>query len=276
MLNREIWSSDIKNFVLDLLNKTMEIIKGEFVGFYIHGSLAMGGFNPDLSDIDIIVVTKKSLSENNKRALAHLFLTYSKEPFPIEISFLNEIQLNNWVHPCPYDFHYSEFWRERYENDLLRGTNLFLNNEVKCDSDLAAHITIINNRGICLKGRPIDKIFPLVPRSHYISSIMDDFQDCLVNIEQEPTYCVLNLIRVYMYLKDGIIASKQEAGMLAELFLPFEWNLTIQKAVNYYVKDGQQDNFEINKLLLFRDYMNTKVKELWNNHNVNESCLENF
>ncbi|QFG01168.1 DUF4111 domain-containing protein [Psychrobacillus glaciei] len=271
VFNGENCSSDIKNFVLNLLNKTIEIIEGEFVGFYIHGSLAMGGFNPNNSDIDILVVTKNSLRENNKRVLAQLFLTYSKEPFPIEISFLNEKQLNNWVHPCPYDFHYSEFWRERYEDDLLRGTNLYLNSEIKCDRDLAAHIMIINHRGICIKGRPIDEIFPLVPRSHYVSSIVDDFQECLVNIEQEPTYCVLNLIRVYLYLSEGIISSKQEVGILVKLFLPIEWHLTIQKAINYYMKDDQQDNFEINELLLFRDYMNKKVQELWNNQSVNES-----
>ncbi|MEI2358527.1 nucleotidyltransferase domain-containing protein, partial [Mesobacillus zeae] len=40
-----------------LLDGTKEMISEKFIGFYIHGSLAMGGFNPKSSDIDVLVVT---------------------------------------------------------------------------------------------------------------------------------------------------------------------------------------------------------------------------
>ena len=41
----ETSSLEIKDFVNNLLYKTKEILKEDFVGFYLHGSLAMGGFN---------------------------------------------------------------------------------------------------------------------------------------------------------------------------------------------------------------------------------------
>ncbi|MEK3953803.1 MepB family protein [Psychrobacillus sp. FSL K6-1464] len=31
-------------------------------------------------------------------------------------------QLKNWRHPCSLDFHYSEFWRGKYQDDLSRDT----------------------------------------------------------------------------------------------------------------------------------------------------------
>src|SRR5699024_3564942 len=110
--------------------------------------------------------------------------------------------LKYWNHPCPFDLHYSEHWRERYQYDVLNETDNYLNNAVHTDTDLAAHITIMNHNGICIEGEPIHKIFPTIPQSDYISSIMGDFEDCLHNIQSEPIYCTLNLIRVYWYLNE--------------------------------------------------------------------------
>ncbi|UII55915.1 nucleotidyltransferase domain-containing protein [Cytobacillus spongiae] len=150
----ETCSCNTQNFVLYLLEGIKEIVEINFVGFYIHGSLAMGGFNPNCSDIDVLVVTKNPLRIETKRMLAKFLLTHSSEPFPVEISFLNKEQLKNWEHPCPFDFHYSEFWRERYVSDLFQGKNQYINDEQMKDVDLAAHITIITQKGICLEGPP--------------------------------------------------------------------------------------------------------------------------
>lgn len=262
-----IWKkcpSDIQDFVFHLLKKTKEIINGGIIGFYLHGSLAMGGFNPKSSDIDILVVTNKSITIETKRKLTQLFLTCSKNPFPLEISFLNKEHLETWEHPCPFDFHYSEFWRKRYEEDLSKGTYEYLNGDIKTDPDLAAHITIITQRGICIEGKPIVEVFPTVPRSHYITSIMGDFQECLENIEENPIYCTLNLLRVFWYLKDGIISSKQEAGNWGLESLPKELSLTIQKVVNSYANEKDTFDFEKNGLLSLKNYIYNNVQNLLN------------
>ncbi len=149
-------SSDIKDFIFNL-QKHIYKINDDLIGFYIHGSLAMGGFNPNSSDIDVLVVTDKSITVETKRNLAKLLLMCSNSPYPVEISFLNKEQLKDWQHPCPFDFHYSEFWRERYENDLFRGTYKFLNGDIFTDTDLAAHITITNYRGVCVTGKQLVK-----------------------------------------------------------------------------------------------------------------------
>lgn len=259
--NWKTCSSDVKKFIFYLQNVITEVINDNLIGIYIHGSLAMGGFNPNSSDIDVLVVTNKSITVENKRKLAQFLLIYSNSPFPIEISFLNLEHLQNWQHPCPFDFHYSEFWRERYENDLLKGTFKFLNGNINTDIDLAAHITITNHRGICLEGTPINKVFPLVPQSDYISSIIADFQECLENIEDNPIYCTLNLIRVFWYLKEGVISSKQEAGSWGLLTLPKELSSTIKKVVDSYANENDND-FENHELLLLRNYISDKVQKL--------------
>ncbi|MEH7237990.1 aminoglycoside adenylyltransferase domain-containing protein [Bacillus sp. JJ1562] len=264
MANWETCSSEIKDFVFHLLIEFKEIFKKDFIGCYLHGSLAMGGFNPNRSDIDILIVTSKSMDLGTKRRLAQLCLTHSSKPFPIEISCLNENQLKNWSHPSPFDFHYSEFWRKHYENDLANGTYHYLNEKVKTDADLAAHITITTNRGICIEGKPIGEVFPLVPSSHYISSIMGDFEDCLVNIEEDPVYCTLNIIRVFWYLNEGVISSKLEAGNWGLAALPKEMGITVKKAVECYEKDKETDIFNKDELLLYKNYILDKVQRLIN------------
>ena len=58
------------------------------VGVYLHGSLAMGCFNPDRSDIDLLVVTHKALSPQQRRAVAELMVARSGAPWPVELTVL--------------------------------------------------------------------------------------------------------------------------------------------------------------------------------------------
>lgn len=255
-------SYDIEKVIYDLKEAIKNILKENFIGFYVHDSLAMGGFNPNSSDIDVLVVTDKTLKVETKRGIAQFFLDYSNSPFPVEISFLSKGQLRDWQHPCPLDFHYSEFWRERYQNDLLKGACNFLNEECNTDTDLAAHITITNHRGICVEGEAIDKVFPSVPQLDYISSITGDFEDCLQNIKVEPIYCTLNLLRVYWYLKEGVISSKLEAGNWGCRVLPQDFSKTVRNVVKIYM--GEEENCPLSKeeLVFLRDYLKEKVQEL--------------
>ncbi|MGD6960410.1 aminoglycoside adenylyltransferase domain-containing protein [Rossellomorea aquimaris] len=253
---------EVKNFILGIQKEITKILNDDLVGFYIHGSLAMGGFNPNSSDIDVLAVTNKSIALETKRKLAKFFLNCSNSPYPVEISFMNKKQLRDWQHPCPFDFHYSEFWRERYQDDLLRRTYEFLNEDINTDPDLAAHITILKNRGICMAGKPIAEVFPLVPRSDYISSIVGDFKDCLDSIEEDPIYCTLNMTRVFWYLKEGVISSKEEAGRWGLSALPKEMSITVNKVLGCYT--GQKDayEFENDELVMLRNYIFNSVQNL--------------
>ena len=258
-------SSVTNDFIFTLKTRISEMLEDDLVGIYVHGSLAMGGFNPKSSDIDLLVVAKKPVSVEAKRKLAEFFLLQSNSPFPIEITFLNTEQLDAWQHPCPFDFHYSELWRDRYATDLSNGTDTYLNAGIHTDPDLAAHITVTAKRGVCIYGTSFDEVFPIVPSSDYISSIMGDFTDCLDEIIKNPVYCTLNLIRVYWYLKEGVISSKQEAGCWGLSAFPAELKNTVAKAVACYSDDKDNDCFEKEELILFKNYISNKVKKLIDN-----------
>ncbi|BDR60419.1 nucleotidyltransferase domain-containing protein [Lactobacillus xylocopicola] len=56
--------NDLKthHLITKLKEQTTAIIKDNLVGLYLHGSLVLGGYNPQVSDIDFIVVINKTRS----------------------------------------------------------------------------------------------------------------------------------------------------------------------------------------------------------------------
>lgn len=210
----------------------------------------------------MLVVTETPIGMETKKKLAVFFLEHSGSPYPVEISVLNLAQLEEWKFPTPYDFHFSEYWRERFEQDAAEGATTCLDTEGKSDIDLAAHFTILNHRGICLEGRPIEEVFPVVPKADYLTAILDDYEDCLQKIFQDPVYSILNLIRVYWYLKEGKISSKQEAGEWGIWHLPEEFSPIVVVALKDYVGEELGAVFDKAALTQIKDYIHSEVKHL--------------
>ncbi|MER2262308.1 MAG: aminoglycoside adenylyltransferase domain-containing protein [Psychrobacillus sp.] len=250
-------TNQVKEFTLQVIDEIQTVIGDNTVGFYLHGSLALGGFNPISSDIDLLVVTEKALTLHEKLTLTEFFLKWSKKPFPIEVSFMNRSQVEKWEYPSAYDYHFSEYWRKRYEED--REQWLIEENR---DADLAAHITIINYKGICLRGESIELVFPNIPMIDYIDSIWEDYMDCLSNIEKKPVYCILNMLRVYRYLMDGTIFSKMDAGMWGSEFLPEKQSQLVNFAIDIYTGERSDLQFKTENLVAFKEYIKEEVNVL--------------
>jgi len=85
-----------------------QVVGANLIGLYLHGSLAMGCFNPNCSDLDVIAVTAEGMAVETKRAVAAILLQQSGAPHPIEVSFLRRRDLAPWRYPTPFDFHYKE------------------------------------------------------------------------------------------------------------------------------------------------------------------------
>ena len=55
-----------------LLEGVDDALSDNFVGFYLCGSLALGGFDPETSDVDVLVVTGRPVSDAEFAALKAL------------------------------------------------------------------------------------------------------------------------------------------------------------------------------------------------------------
>lgn len=241
----------------NLVATFQQMLSNDLIGIYLHGSLAMGCFNPRHSDIDLLVVTRNSMTIETKRDVAQYLLKSSLAPAPIEISFLVQKDIHPFLHPLPYDLHYSESWRDRYIRALADGTWHTWNDEKKADNDLAAHITIMRARGICLSGKPIQEVFPSVPPALYAASILGDFDDANAERQRMPVYFTLNACRVLAYLREGHIYSKDEGGAWGLQKLPTKLHGVVQQALETYRGNLMDAPFDETALTQFAHYMDT-------------------
>ncbi|MEC0306091.1 DUF4111 domain-containing protein [Paenibacillus lautus] len=218
-----------------VLDQAVDLFKkelgGNLVGIYLHGSLAMGCFNPDTSDIDLLLVVADKLTRDHMRRLAKKIIAFHDD-MPnqqgLELSLVLESSLQRLVYPPPFEFHYSAFHREKYlaDDDYLCGGSL--------DADLAAHYTVIYHRGITLYGKPVQEVFTSVDREHYIQAILHDVEGAVQDITGSPMYYTLNLCRVLYYLREGVVSSKKEGGEWGLRALPSQYHPMIEHALHQY------------------------------------------
>ena len=204
------------------------------LGIYLHGSLALGGFQPGRSDIDVIVVTAQRIELETKRRCIELFLRISRMPCPPDIRFLVELDLFPYQHPLLCDLHYHEIWRENYHQELGTGTWKHWSDKAKRDPDLAVHLMVLHRYGICLSGKPIAEALPPVPERDFRDTIIKDVQVTQGKPLYDPISFVLNACRAYPYLQDGKILSKDAGGFWGLAHLPDQYHPLICQALALY------------------------------------------
>lgn len=236
-----------------LVSGFIRILGSDLVGVYLHGSLALGCFNPQRSDIDVIAVSRRSVTREERRLLGQLALRNSgplerprRPPYPLELSVLTEAQLRPWRYPTPFEFHYGESQRERF----TVGDFGPLWDE---DHDLAAHVTVLTKAGLALHGSAIDEVFPAVPNSDYTDSLLRDLAWCRQH--RLNVYAVLSASRVWATFTEHRLHSKLSGGLWALERAPEEFQPLIGRAINVYSGESQDDDFDAAAVAAYLDYV---------------------
>jgi predicted nucleotidyltransferase len=241
--------------------RVRRILGGNLRGVYLHGSLALGCFNPAGSDIDLLVVTQRPMPVATKRLLAEAVLRTSNAPRPLEISVVHTRQSHPWRHPTPYDFHFSEAWRARLRHELQDGGWRRWNDEERFDGDLAAHFTMTRQRGVWLWGEPIARVIPAVPVADFEDSIVSDLDWARARAAQSPVYGILNHCRVYAYVAEGHIYSKWEGADWAIERVPAEFRALVSSALDAYQGSGAAA-FDRANVLAFMNWVSDTITRL--------------
>ena len=244
---------------------TKTILKEQLTGIYLHGSLAMDCFNPEKSDIDLIVVISNDISDSQKMLLMKEIVNLNqKAPAKgLEISVVKKEYCTSFKYPTPFELHFSPIHLQWY----LDNPTEYIEKMKGMDKDLAAHFTIINKYGIVLYGEKIDSVFSDVPLRDYIDSIFCDIENAPEDIIDQPVYTVLNLCRVLAFLSDGLYLSKKEGGKWAKDHLPFEYQPTISEAINCYTTNLEMIKTE-ESLIMFANKMLYLIKDKLKHINI--------
>lgn len=218
------------------VKESREILGDNLVGVYLHGSAVMECFNEKKSDIDLLVVINKEISDEIKMRYMDMVVRLKADAPEkgIEMSIVRKEVCKPFVYPTPFELHFSITHLGWYTADSadyvakMKGT----------DRDLAAHFTIIYHRGKCLYGEEIENVFEKVSRKKYFDSILSDIEDAKEDIITNPAYIVLNLCRVLAYKREGLILSKKEGGdMGGGLRIGSKEGNSLQKIAPYWPKE---------------------------------------
>lgn len=253
--------SAVALFVDRVVDALQDELGDSLVGVYLHGSLALGSYYPPKSDIDLVIVVRSVLDATGRQSLSRLFVDLSKHrptTGDVEVSAVTESAARSFVHPMPYEMHYSTSWNER----IVRG-DVDYTAELR-DYDLAAHVSCVRESGVALFGPPPAELFAAVPREDFLDSILDDLEEITEdqNILRTPVYGVLNGCRVLLVLSDRSrrVPSKEEGALWALDHLPEEHRPVIASALDAYRSPDPVKCSDRDALFSFRDYIRARIR----------------
>ena len=176
------------------------------VSTYVHGSLALGGFHPLRSDIDVLVVVGDDapLDAATLRDLGDQLATVPCGGRGLELSVVTASAALQPSAPWPFLLHVTT---------APPGTRVVVGIDRTGDPDLLMHYAVASSAGITVRGEPPARTIGPVERELVLQYLADELEWAEENASE--AYGVLNAARASRFLHDGLIVSKVDGGRLA-------------------------------------------------------------
>ncbi len=240
------------------------VIGDELVAITLHGSVAMGCFNPEASDLDFLVVVRAALPKPLRRKVARFFLHRGHDwpPKGIEMSVVRRsVASRPSTAPPPYEFHAGTAAQTRFHAAARPGGFH--------DSDLPLHFAMARARGRAIIGPPPARVFGRVPPVLIGRALRHDFDWSAKNVEARtpdhpcrvPTYAVLNACRMVAWLGSNRFLSKREGGLWALDHFPQESCPVIVAALLEYRRAKSAPLVEGRELRRLMDHAAARLAE---------------
>ncbi len=93
-----------------IVDQSRKIFGEELTGIYLHGSMAMGCFNPDKSDIDLLIVIRDHITDAQKLQFMNYIVEMNKVApgKGIELSIVKKEFCEHFIYPTPFELHFSK------------------------------------------------------------------------------------------------------------------------------------------------------------------------
>ncbi|MER6407672.1 aminoglycoside adenylyltransferase family protein [Streptomyces viridosporus] len=218
---------------MDLIRETVglvgDVLGSDALGTYLHGSAVLGGLRP-ASDVDVLVVSRRRMDEQQRRALLGGLLDISgcgDTARPVELTVVVRSEVRPWRYPPIGDFLYGEWLRAEYEAGKVPRPEPM--------PDLALLITTALAGDHPLTGpRPAQVLDP-VPRADLVRASLAGVPGLLDDLDGDTRNVLLTLARVWSTLATGRIRPKDAAADWALARLPPEHRPVLEHAKRLYL-----------------------------------------
>jgi hypothetical protein len=219
----------------DYIDQVHSVLPGLVAGLYVHGSVALGTYQPGLSDIDFIVVTSRTCTDQDIAALRaiHQALTTRHPRAPLEGSYLQWQDLGQrvgHVPPRPYI----------HDGVFYPGGHHDIN---------AVTWWILKNRGVTLLGPPANQLDIQVDWDGLVAAMHRNMNTYWASFTSNPRrmawllgdygvqWAVLGVLRQFYTFREQSITSKVGAGVYGLAHTPRRWHRLIQEAID--IREGR-------------------------------------
>ncbi len=171
---------------------------------YLHGSAVLGGFRWDRSDLDMLALSRASLSDGQLREAVRALDTLTYPSNGLELSLLTAREGSEPEFPAlRFQLHKTTDGRDRagkaIDDRASRG-----------DPDLVLHLAVCRASGLTIPGPPPRSMLAAVPEPTMLSAMLDEIRWAREHAPLE--YLVLTAARVWLFAKTHRISLKIEAG----------------------------------------------------------------
>jgi predicted nucleotidyltransferase len=193
------------------LTLVRELLGSDVIGAYLFGSAVLGELRPE-SDLDILVVSKRSTTQAEKQRLVQGLLPESGRKTSqgtwrrIELTIVVERDIKPWRYPPRFDFQYGDWLRSEFEIGNVKPWPTTLS------PDLAVLITMVILANTPLLGPPPIDIFDPVPHQDLLSAMLSDIERLRGDIGSDTRNVILTLARIWSTVATGVIRSKDAAA----------------------------------------------------------------
>ncbi|MGW5329418.1 aminoglycoside adenylyltransferase family protein [Streptomyces sp. NPDC004014] len=205
------------------------VLDGDAIGTYLHGSSVFGGLRP-ASDVDVLVVSRRRMNEQDRRALLGGLLRISgsrNKARPVELTVVVQSEVRPWRYPPTCDFLYGEWLRAEYEAGQVPQPDPM--------PDLALLITMTLAGGHPLTGPHPARVLDPVPQADLIRASVAGIPGLLGDLDSDTRNVLLTLSRIWTTLATGRIKSKDAAAGWALAQLPSELRPVLEHARQLYL-----------------------------------------
>ncbi len=230
--------SDVQEQIDQVVTAVRDVLGADVVGAYLHGSLALGEQRPR-SDLDVLVVSKRRTSLEEKRSLVDRLLLISGSespgmPRPVELTIVVESEIRPWRYPPSFDFLYGEWLRSEFECGNVEPW------ESTTNPDVALLITMALHGNRPLAGPPPSQILDPVPWRDYVAAMVGDIDRLLRDLDSDTRNVVLTLARIWTSVATGEIYPKDVAATWALSHLPEEHQPVLAHARAVYLGEEEE------------------------------------
>jgi hypothetical protein len=211
--------------LLDELREDIAAMLGDdFVGLYLFGSLAYGDFTPGVSDIDLLAVTGRFVTEDDidrlremHREIVHRHPEWEDR---IEVAYQSTQGLRTWR-------------TERSPMAIISpGEPIHL---IEAGDDWRINWFFVLDHGVTLFGPPPETLIAPIPKSVFVDAARELGRDWLTRIhtvgdQRGESYAILTLCRALYTHHTGELVSKVKAARWVQKRHP-EWAPLIDMAL---------------------------------------------